>query len=186
MKKLISLTLCLIMAFSLVSFAETAAKEEVGSLEVNGTFTLKARVPEGYTVSLFYSDSLMSIWSIMSEDETKPIMSMVIAYDEAYADIERFNDLDDEALAEIEATYSEYEMEFGYTETKLGTKLLMATEVGDYQDYVSFFSIYMGYCIEFTLMSGMDTEAALTAEDIELAIDFLSDLDFEPIEEAAE
>ncbi len=185
MKKLIALALCLMMALSAAAFADATEKVEVGSLEVNGEFVLKASLAEGYSVSLLDSDSLLSNWSIMNEsDETKPVMFLSIGFDEAYANVERLNDLSEEELAAIEDTYAEYDMEFSYTETAHGTKLLMAVEVGDYTDYVSFFTIYKGYCVEFTLIAGFESDGTISDEQVEQAIQFLSDLDFEPIEAA--
>ena len=182
MKKIVSLLLCLMLLLGVSALAETADKEEIGSLEINGEFILKAALPEGYTLHSFDSDSLMSIWYVSSDDPARPVMSLVIAFDEAYADVDRLNDLDDEALAELVGTWTmEYDMEISYAETAYGTKLIVAKEIGDYADYVSFFSIYKGYCVEFTLIGGNAGEDALTDEQVQMAIDFLSDLDFVPV-----
>ena len=185
MKKILAIVLCLVMALSIAAVAETATQEkvEIGSLEVNGEFTLKAAVPEGYTVIPYSSDSLQSIWFIGNEDVNKPVMSLVIAFDEGYADIYRINDMTEEQLDELKATWDEYEVEITMPETSHGTKLLQVVEVGDYVDFVTFFAIYEGYCIEFTLMANPEGESqSLTQEQIDTAIQFLSDLDFEPIE----
>ena len=186
MKKILAIVLCLVLALSVAAFAETATEEktEIGSLTINGEFTLKATIAEGYTIIPFDLDPMVSIWFISSDDVNKPIMSLVIAFDEAYADVYRINDMDEEQLAILEATWTdEYEVEISYPETAHGTKLLQAVEVGDYTDFVSFFAIYEGYCIEFTLLANPEAEEVnLTQEEIDMAIKFLSDLDFVPVE----
>ena len=114
-------------------------------------------------------------------------MTLVIAFDEAYADIYRINDLSDEALEELKATWAdEYDVEITMPETAHGTKLIQVVETGDYYDFVSFFAIYEGYCIEFILTPNYENpdleDAHLTQEQIDKCIDFLSDLDFVAVE----
>ena len=186
MKKLLAVILCLVLALSIAAVAETATateKVEIGSLEINGEFTLKAALPEGYEIVLFDSDTLGSIWYIASEDETKPVMMLSIAFDETYADVFRLNDLSDEQLAELVATWTgEYEAEVTFPETSHGTKLIQVVEVGEYTDFVDIFAIYEGYCIEFVLIGSEAAEGALTQEQIDKCIEFLSELDFVAIE----
>ena len=185
MKKILAIVLSLIMALGMAALAETATTEktDIGSLEVNGEFTLKAAIPEGYTIIPGYTDSQLSLWEILSEDETKPIMTLVIAFDEAYADVYRLNDLPDEQIKDLIATWGEYEAEITMPETAYGTKLIQVVETGDYTDFVSFFAIYQGYCIEFTMYPNFENgETNLTREQIAKCIDFLSDLDFVPVE----
>ena len=95
--------------------------------------------------------------------------------------MERLNDLSDEDLAFLESTYDEYKVEFTYSETSYGTKLLIAKEVGDDEDFVSIFSIYKGYQVEFIMLPG-EGNAALTDAQIQQCIAFLSELDFVPVE----
>ena len=183
MKKILAIALCLMMVMSFAAVAETAEKTDIGSITVNGAFTLKAAVPEGYTIIPFDKDDFGGIWYIASEDMNKPIMSLAISFDEEFSEIARLNDLGEEELAALVETFTtEYEVEISYPETGLGTKLIQVVEVGDYTDYVIFFTIYQGYCVEFVLIGGASEDATLTQEDIEKAITFLTDLDFEPIE----
>ena len=87
----------------------------------------------------------------------------------------------DEDLALIESTFGEYSVEFTYAETAYGTKLLIARETGDEEDFVSIISIYKGYMVEF-LMSPGEGSATLTDEQIQQCIAFLSELDFVAVE----
>ena len=57
LKKMISILLCMAMLAGLGAAAAEADKTELGSVNVNGKFTLKARLPEGYTVQLRTIDS---------------------------------------------------------------------------------------------------------------------------------
>ena len=65
--------------------------------------------------------------------------------------------------------------------TAAGTKLLIARETGNDEDFISIFSLYNGYAIEF-LLSPNPAAAAQTLTDAQLqtAIDFLSSLEFIP------
>ena len=168
--------------------AETGAaqgeKAEIGSLEVNGEFILKAGMPEGYDIVSLFSDTQMSVWMISDYDDgTRPTMFLQIAFDEAYADVARLNDLSEEDLSELLATWTmEYDGIVSFPETAYGTKLIQFVENGDYIDFVSIFTLYQGYCIEFDMIPAGDTDESLTREQIDLCIRFLSDMDFIPIE----
>ena len=119
---------------------------------------------------------------IYSEDESKPQMYLSVAFDELLADVERLNDLDDEALAQVEQTFREEdEVEITHMYTSHGTKLLMVKEVENGISYVDFYTIYLGYQIEIVMNYGTGFEdRQITEKQIEMAVDFLSDLDFIP------
>ena len=121
------------------------------------------------------------------EDKTAPVMFLVIEYDEQFGTVERLNDLGEEDLQWIADTYSTEgeEVDISYTETSHGTKLMVVKNAGDVIAYTSFLTIYKGYFIEFDIVPGLDAtvaETGLTAEQIQMCVDFLSDLDFIPEE----
>ena len=186
MKKILAIVLCLMMVMGVAAVAEAPEKADIGTISVNGAFTLKAALPEGYAIETIGVDDFGGVWMIASETPSTPVMMLAIAFDEEYADIKRMNDMTDEQLEAIVATYAEYSFDYYYTETALGTKVLVVTETGDYTDFVSFFSVYEGYCIEFVLLGGADYDAELTQDTFDMAVKFLSDLDFEPFVEEAE
>ena len=167
-----------------ISFtAPTAAaeKETLGEINLNGAFTLQCALPEGYVVSPLDVDNGGYYYAVTSEDESKPSMLLSIMYDELLANVKRLNDLDDEALAKIAETFQEEdEVEISYTETAHGTKLMVVKEIADSVDFVDFYTIYEGYELEFVLLRNLTNDASesLTDADIQMAIDFLSDLDF--------
>ncbi len=184
MKKLIALMISLVMMLGCAAaFAETAEEEKlsIGTIDINGAFELRGYLPEGYEVSMVREggDSLIAMIA-NPDDDSAPIMMLSVAFDELYSDVQRLNDLDDETLAEIEATFAEEDtVDISYAETAYGTKLMVIRESEDATDYVVFYTIYMGYSVEFALTTGFAEDApALTDHATQMALDFLSDLDF--------
>ena len=180
MKKALTILLCLAMTLCCASaFAEGVEKEYMGTISMNGAFDLRCVLPEGYQLATLQAEPGRYIASILA-DESKPAMTISIAYNELMSEVERLNDLDNEALAGIEATFrAEDGVEISYMETAYGTKLMVVKEIVDGSDYVDFYTVYKGYEIEFVLTQ---TEAnagqPITDEQIETAVKFLSDLDF--------
>ncbi len=159
---------------------EAAAKTQMGKLTVNGEFALQCQLPEGYTMQLINTLGTKIVAFINSEDTEKPILQLSIAFDELFANVERMNDLTDEALKGLEATFTEMnDVEISYTETAYGTKLLIAKEVGDDTDFVDILSVYKGYSIEFVMTPNPSAKnQTLTDAQIQMCIDFLSEVDF--------
>ena len=61
MKKIISILLSLALLLSCVAaLAETVAKETLGTLSVNGEFTIEAPIPEGYRMKIKRADETRS------------------------------------------------------------------------------------------------------------------------------
>ena len=185
MKKWISILLAAVMALCCVaSLAEETGKVDIGTISINGAFTLKCGVPEGYKIEPIYSGPEQIITSLVHEDPAKPTMVLSVAFDETYADVDRMNDLDDEALALLEKTFTDVDptVEISYGDTGLGTRLLIARQSGDdVTNYIDFLSIYKGYFIEFIMTAGASEKGRkLSDDELRLCIDFLTDLDFIP------
>lgn len=177
MKK--TLAILLVLALTLgcaAAVAENTEKKYLATVNMGGAFELKCDVPEGYAIRQIESTDSAYI-AMITADAGRPTMYLSIAYNELYSDVQRLNDLDAEALSEIEATFDlEEEVEISYTETSHGTKLMMVKEVKDAVDFVDFYSIYMGYEIEIVVVA--QNETGLTDEQIQVVVDFLSELDF--------
>ena len=158
-------------------------KQSLGTLNVNGEFALQCALPEGYTMQVVNMLGTRIVVSILSEDVQKPMLYLSIAYSDIYSDIERMNDMSAEDLAVLEASYTDMdEVEISYRETAYGTKLLVAREVGSGTDFVDILTVYKGYNIEFVMTPNENgTAAELTEEQIQMCIDFLSELDFVPV-----
>ena len=188
MKKIIALVLSLALLLGCASALAETEKTYTGEFNVDDQFTIKWVAPEGYVVEDVRSGNpgTMIARLVPAEgNEDKPIMLMSIAFDEQYAEVSRLNDLDAETLAEIEATFKEEdEVEITYMETAYGTKLMMIRETEDKVDYIDFFTIYLGYQVEFVMTkSSEEGDAFITDEQIQTAIQFLSDVDFVPAEQ---
>lgn len=172
-------------AFAIKSGKEIAktsgdGTEKLGSLSVNGEFDLTCRLPEDYKLQVVNTRGEKIIASVLSDDMTKPEMYLTIAYDETYSDVERMNDLGEEDMKILEESFSDMnEVIITYNETGHGTKLLIAREVGSDTDFVDILTIYKGYFIEFNMTPNPKAaNQALTDEQIQMCIDFLTDVDF--------
>ena len=184
MKKGLLILLAAMMALLCVtSYAEEQAKVDIGTISINGAFTLKCGIPDGYEVTPISATPDQVIASITSQDETKPAMVLSVAFDETYADVDRMNDLDQEALALLEKTFTDMDptVEISYGDTGLGTRLMIAKQTDGEQDYIDFLSVYKGYFVEFVMIAPLASEDKnLSDEQLQLCIDFLTDLDFVP------
>ena len=184
MKKGFLILLAAVMALLCVtSYAEEQAKVDIGTISINGAFTLKCGIPDGYEVTPISATPDQVIASITSQDETKPAMVLSVAFDETYADVDRMNDLDQEALELLEKTFTDMDptVEISYGDTGLGTRLMIAKQTDGEQDYIDFLSIYKGYFVEFVMIAPLASEDKnLSSEQLQLCIDFLTDLDFVP------
>ena len=190
MKKIIALTMCLTMLLACTAIAETAnaEKDSMGVLNVNGAFELKCALPEGYALDIIYGDGGNMIANISANDVARPTMILSLAFNDSYADVERLNDLDADTHNAIMNTFMEEdEVEISTMTTAYGTELFVIKEIKDTVEYVDFYTIYKGYEIEMVLnhIGGFDPTAnempeiiPVTDEEIQLAIQFLSDLDF--------
>ena len=195
MKKLIAIALSLALLLGCASaLAEDAQKEYTGELTVPNRFIIKWINPDGYELTdidagnpEWIGDSGFLLAGLVPTDEEsgKPMMNIAIARNELLSDVQRMNDLDAEALAQIEETFRDEDtVDITYMETAAGTKLMVVRETADGTDYLDFYTIYMGYEIEMVLTRVSPTDKTpLTDEEIALAVQFLSDLYFEPIEE---
>ena len=194
MKKILSMILSLMLLLGCISViaeaeeADAPAKVTLGTVSINGAFTLQCGIPEGYTPRPVFAGSDLVIAELKAEDPEKPVMVLSVGFDETYADVERMNDLDAEAMDLLEQTYIQNDpsIEISYGETGLGTTLLIARHSETIPHYIDFLSIYKGYFVEFVLTnSEAAQDRTLTEEELMMAVDFLTDLDFIEADEAA-
>ena len=182
MKKLTAILLSLVLlCCAAAGMAEGAEKQSFGTIRVNGEFTLKGLLPDGYKIVPFELSDEAILSRIISDDPARPIMVLSIAFDETYAQVQRMNDLDDDALAVLEKTFTDTDpyVNITYDETAYGTRLLVARTTGDSYDNLTILSIYDGYFIEFVMMPGKGAaEQKLTDEEVASCYAFLSELDF--------
>ena len=171
MKKITALALSLIMILcAICAFAEETGKTEIGTLKVGEAFSIQSKMPEGYTYMPVTATELNMV-GILSAGESKPVVTVSIAYNEEYAETERFNDVDETIVEEIRESFREADEEvtFQDLETAYGTRLLKVTGDG----FVDIYTIYKGYELEFVM-----TGETLTDVDVQMLVDFISDMDF--------
>ncbi len=174
MKKTIAMALALIMIMcAACAFAEDADKAELGTLNVGEAFSIRSTLPEGYSYIPGTSTEL-NMAGILSAGEDRPAVKISIAYNEEYEDVERFNDVDEAVVEEIRDSFREVDEEvtFEDLETAYGTRLLKVAGDG----FVDIYTIYKSYELEF-LMTG----SGLSATDVQMLVDFISDMDFVPV-----
>ena len=175
MKRITALALSLIMILCAVcAFAEDTGKSEIGTLRVGEAFSIQSKMPEGYKYMPVRATELNMV-GILSAGEDKPAVTVSIAYNEEYAETERFNDVAEDVVEEIRDSFreSDEEVTFEDMETAFGTRLLKVTGDG----FVDIYTIYKGYELEFVL-----TGDALTDADVQMLVDFISDMDFVAVE----
>ena len=162
---------------------EAAGTEKLGKLSVNGEFEITCKLPQDYKLQVVDVRGENIIASVTSEDITKPQMYLSIAYDELYGDVDRMNDLSNEELAILEDSFKEMDqVEIEYRQTGLGTKLMVVREVGNGQKFIDILSVYKGYFVEFNMTPNPNAAVQdLTEEQIQTAIQFLTDVMFEPV-----
>ena len=171
MKRITALALSLIMILCAVcAFAEATEKTEIGTLKVGDAFSIQSRMPEGYTYMPVTATELNMV-GILSAGAGKPAVTISIAYNEEYAETERFNDVDEAVVEEIRSSFLEADSEASFEdlETAYGTRLLKVAGDG----FVDIYTIYKGYELEFVM-----TGDALTDADVQMLVDFISDMDF--------
>ena len=118
--------------------------------------------------------------SINPTNGVEPLMYLSIAYSDEYSEVERMNDMSDEDLAILEETFTDMNtVDITYGETAYGTLLLIARENGNDTDFVDIMTIYKGYSIEFVMSPNPNAASqALSDQQVQMCIDFLSNLDF--------
>ena len=152
-----SLLLCVsLLLCSAVSFAQEAEKTYLGTVSMNGAFELRCKLPEGYAASEVDTgtDSGIVLMSVASEDPEKPTMLLSATFQ------------------------ADDQVKISYCETAQGTKLMMVREVFEDMDFVDFYTIYKGYQLEFVLVGGGQGKEPITEEQVQTALNFLSDLEF--------
>ena len=180
MKKIAVLAMSLLLILCALggAAAETetteTAKTEIGVLNVNGAFSIQSRIPEGYTYTPLTNTSL-NITGILTGGEGQPMVTVSIAYNETYADMERFNDVDEATVQEIRDSFlqADPEVTFEDLETAFGTRLMKVTG----KRFVDIYTMYKSYEVEFVMAGG-----TITDEDIRMMVDFISDMDFVTVE----
>ena len=149
---------------------ELLAQKVIKGLEsrnMTGYYAASREEAKELALSLIPEGSTVSMGGAMSAHE----IGLVQALKEGnYSFIDR-DEYEDKRKAMLLAY--DADVEITYTETAYGTKLLVASQAD--KSMVIFYTLYEGYEIEFDLT--MEDGTALTQEQIDTCVKFLSDLD---------
>lgn len=172
MKKFFAVLLAVLMlpVFALAEEAQSV------TVKVNDTLSITVNVPDGYAFDqTWYGDVLYA--QMRPEEEGKLLMVLSLGYSEEYAD-RSINDLSDEELDSLIAvSVSDFaNPTYTLSETAEGTKLIIIDENSENDEYAEIFMVYQGYFIGLLLEPAGD--AQVSQEELDLAVQFLSDMQF--------
>ncbi len=179
MKRITALILSLMLLLCAVSAVadEAGEKTRLGNLKVGQEFIIQTKIPEDYRFSTLVATDLNLVGILSSINEDKASVTVSIAYNEEYAGIERFNDVDEAIVDEIKASFQDMDdVVFEDLETSHGTRLLKVTQTN--RSFADIYTVYKGYELEFVLTA----QGEVTDADIQMLVDFISDMDFVAVE----
>ncbi len=183
MKKILAVLLCLMLAAGCAqAAAETVQKDNYTEVPVNGSFNIRGVTPAGYKAELAESEPTLIRIHLSSEDAARPVFDIVIALSEEYFDRERLNDMSEEERMHLVGDDSMVSADITVMETAYGTQVMILRSADPADDFASFVTLYKGYEVAMNLFPGEAGGGALTDEQIAMAMQFLSDLDFVPME----
>ena len=194
MKKIIALLVSCALLLGTVCLAQEAVQDEemadtvvtgdAVSVSVDGKFTVECTIPDGYQYAEEYVDSI-TYTGVLADpaDPTRPVVTIVIAYDDSY-DFNRLNDLDqgrlDAWIEYIRSSYAEIysEVKAQVLETGLGTKVVLFTAEQNGEYMTELLTVYYG-CECAAYVTCLDEEGNMTRvtdEQISLIMQFLTDM----------
>ena len=173
LKKIMLLALSLALVLCAASaFAEAAEEAEMHTLQVNKSFEIQSRIPEGYNFMPIV-DTELNLVGLLKGGEDQPMVTVSIAYNDEYAEVERFNDVDETTVGLICDSFLELDdVSFEDLETAYGTRLLKVTDSD--KSFVDIYTIYKGYELEFVITH----DPEVTEADVQMLVDFISDMQF--------
>lgn len=172
MKKFFAVLLA-VMLLPVFAMAEEA---QPAAVKVNDTLSIEVVIPDGYTYDqAWYGDVFYG--ELTPQEEGKLLMVLSLGYSEEYAD-RSINDLSDEELDSLIAvSISDFaNPTYTLSETTEGTKLIVVDENSEHDEYAEVFTVYQGYFIGLLLEPAGD--AQVSQEELDMAIQFLSDMQF--------
>ena len=175
MKKMLLICLALLLTLPVSGICE-AAEEPTETLEIHGKFALTCTVPEGYLYEETQVSEDLIVGSLEAEDGLRPTIRFAVAVSEDYEG-RTLNDFSEEELAELSALASEEMVDPAVTigETAHGTKLIISRDMDPVNSSLDITTVYHGYYITFIMYPAIDG-TQLTDEQVNLCIDFISDL----------
>lgn len=176
MKKLIALllSLMLLVGIALPVMAEEAPHRH--TIAYDDTMSVEVVIPDNYAVEeINASGALLLVMTPL--DESKNYFCTLIAQDEDNADVERLNDLSDEAIQAIADDFCAdlNNPAVSFAETGMGTKLIVIDDNDGDGDTVIILTLYKGYFLTTYVFPAGET---VTEEEKNMAIQFYTDMEF--------
>lgn len=186
MKKIVIMALSVMMLLTCAAaFAETAEKQ---TITMAGAFSISYdKLPEYYTMETVQDDALKFTAVIRSTDETRPAMILNISFSDEWSGIDTLADATEQDMLELQDDFylvtemDEGDLEFSEAETGMGTKLLIAKD--KYGTLGAVYCIYKSHEIEIDIFPGTAGNP-VTENDIQTVIQFLTDIEFTPVDTA--
>ena len=185
MKKIIALALSLMLLLGCVSApAETA--EEKDTITMLGAFSIKHnKLPEGYSMYVLRNDDMEYQATISSADPEKPTYMLTIAFNDEWEGIDTLAQATEADIAAMKDSFykvlemDEGEITFEEGQTGLGTPVLIAK--GPNGSFGAVYTIYMSHEIEVDIYYTAE-DKAVTDDNINTVLTFLTDVEFTPVE----
>ena len=177
MKKIIALALSLMMLLGCVSALAEAAEKD--TITMVGAFTVT------YAMTVV-TDTEMEYEAIFtSEDAKKPMIDLLMCFSDEWSGVETWADATPEDVEAVkESFYEVTEMDdgditFEDSTTGKGTPILIAK--GADGSFAAAYTIFKSHEIELDIFPGEEQEA-VTDEDVARIIEFVTDIEFAPVE----
>ena len=178
MKKICAFALCLVLMLTcLCASAE--------NIDIGTGFLIQLTLPGGYSyeVENLGEDVPLRLVRFLPAGEDGLYMYLYVSYDDSFAG-RSYADLSKE---EKELLFGAGAVDmsnpsFSYAETAHGTQLVIVNENSDKDEYVDISTLYQGYFVELMLVKN-DTSVQITDDEIDLAVDMLSDMWFVPVQQ---
>ena len=171
MKKSMSILTAILLAAILTAGA--ACAENTVDIPTAWDFQVRLEMPDGYRwEQADLGEGIPFTLILMTpENGSDPVLSLAVAYDEAYAG----RSLGDLSPEETDAVFGGIDMEapsVSRAVTSHGSPLIISDENSEFDEYVDISTLYQGYFVTLTLTPGTPARQ-ITPQEIERAVEFL-------------
>lgn len=143
---------------------------------IDEALDLSFALPEGYMFSEnWFGGILYAEFDPADSDAASMILSVGVSEEYSGRSIGDLSEEEMETLKEL-AAEDFSNPSIAVTETAHGTKLILADENSEYDEYAEIFTVYQGYFIGMLIQP--QNGAPLTESEIQVAVDVLSGMEF--------
>ncbi|MBO2515698.1 MAG: hypothetical protein CW338_00280 [Clostridiales bacterium] len=175
MKRVCSAVLCLVLMMTgLCALAESTY------IDIGTDFLIQVTLPAGYTYEVADMGDGVPLRQVrfLPGSEDGLYMFLYVSYDDSFAG-RSYEDLSAEEADLLfgPGAVDMSDPELSYAETSHGSKLVILNENSEKDEYVDISTLYQGYFVELMLVRN-DTTVQISGEEIQLAVDMLSEMWF--------